>query len=302
MLLVICMGSNPRVSVIIATYNRASWLQEAVSSVLAQSFSDFEIIIADDGSTDNTPGIVAQMSFAGRYLLIPHSGRPSMVRNRALDVARGDLIAFLDDDDLWPAGKLQKQVAAFDRSPNIDLLYGDARALRDDSPVPSAPLLSARQKRADRLFEALLADCFIYPSTAMVRRHTLMTVGGFDESLVTVEDYDLWLRLAYQGRAVFLPEPAVILRRHDRGISALRRRETAEATVTVLSRVWNEMELTPRQRLMLRQSLARSHTHLGLYLRTFGEEDSARRHFWQALRYYPLRRRAWRELLVGRQT
>lgn len=290
------MSRKPRISVIIPTYNRAAWLQEAVSSVANQTFTDVELIIADDGSDDDTRAVVSRFSQPVRYLRLAHSGRPAVARNRALEAATGELVAFLDDDDLWAAGKLEQQVAFFDRQPHLDLVYCDARAIAEGGQL-SAPLLSPQQKQPERLFDALLVSCFIYPSTVMAPRRRLLAAGGFDESLPIVEDYDLWLRLAHQGQADFLPSTAVTVRRHDRGISAQRRRQTAEGTIRVLTRVWRNMQLTRRQRLLLRRSLARSHTHLGLFLRGSGERHEARGQFWRALRWNPLRPRAWLEIL-----
>lgn len=290
------MAKKTRVSVIIPTFNRAAWLREAVNSVVSQTFTDFELIISDDGSNDDTPDVVSQFSQPLRYRRLAHSGRPAVARNRALEIASGELVAFLDDDDLWAADKLEKQVAIFDRHPQLDLVYCDARAVTggDD---PSPPLLSPEQKRPERLFNTLLVSCFIYPSTVMAPRSRLLAAGGFDESLPIVEDYDLWLRLAYRGQAGFLPAAAVTVRRHERNISARRRRQTAEGTIDVLARVWRDMQLTRRQRLLLRRSLARSHTHLGLLLRQDGEATEARKHFWLAIRWNPFRHRAGLELL-----
>ncbi|MFW6096863.1 MAG: glycosyltransferase [Chloroflexota bacterium] len=289
------MERRPRVTVIIPTFNRSAWLKEAVYSVANQTFTNIELIVADDGSDDDTPEIVSQFPYPVRHLRLAHSGRPSVVRNRALDASRGDLVAFLDDDDLWVPEKLEEQVALFERRPQLDFVYCDARAVNAAGQL-SGPLLSPPQKQPERLFDALLASCFIYPSTIMASRQRLLAAGGFDESLPIVEDYDLWLRLAYQGRAGFVPASAVTVRRHEQGISARRRRQTAEGTIRVLTRVWRDMQLTGRQRLLLRRSLARSHTHLALFLCEAGELPEARQHFRRAVRWNPLRPRAWLEM------
>lgn len=290
------MATRPRVSVIIPTYNRSAWLKGAINSVANQTFTNFELIVADDGSDDDTPEIVSNLSHPVRYLRLAHSGRPAVVRNRALGASTGDLVAFLDDDDLWAPEKLRDQVALFERRPQLDFVYCNARAI-DGAGQFSAPLLSPSQGQPERVFDALLVNCFIYPSTIMVSRKRLLAVGGFDESLPIVEDYDLWLRLAYRGQADFLPATAVTVRRHEQGISARRRRQTAVGTIRVLTRVWRDMQLTSRQRLLLRRSLSRSHTHLALFLCGGGELPAARKHFWRAIRWNPLRARAWLEIL-----
>lgn len=109
----------PRVSVILASYNRSSLVVEAIHSVLAQTYRDYEIIVADDGSTDDTLERLAALDGHIRAVALKHSGMPEVSRNRAIAIARGDLIAFLDDDDLWQPEYLKRQVEVLDRDKNL---------------------------------------------------------------------------------------------------------------------------------------------------------------------------------------
>lgn len=295
---------NPHVSVLISTYNRAGWLREAVDSVRAQSFTNYELIIADDGSSDNTPNVVAQMvtrigaemDVALRYLRLAHSGRPSVARNRALAAASGGLVAFLDDDDVWPADKLERQVQQFESQPQTGMVYGDVRFMEGDGAL-SPPVLAAREKRSGMILGDLIGDCFIYPSTVMARRELVLAAGCFDESLSIVEDYDLWLRLAARAPLAFVPGFPTILRRHGSNITQHRKEAVARNMVHVLDAVPGYASLSRGQRLLLRRRRARARTHLAQLYREQGRMAEARRETQAALLLNPLQWAAWRALL-----
>lgn len=288
------MSTRPHVTVIIPTYNRAAFLMEAIESVLAQSYRDYELIVADDGSTDDTARRVAAFGDAVHYLRLVHHGWPSVVRNRAVDVARGELIAFLDDDDRWLPEKLEQQILLFEGASAPGFVFSDVCLFSDD--VISAPVLAPWQKKSGDIFDALLSDCYIYPSTVVVRRHLLQAVGGFDETFAIVEDYDLWLRLAHAAPTGFVDAPLVLLRRHPDEISHHRKETIARNVIRTLEQTRETLSLSPRQQLRLRRSLARRYTHLGLRLLAAGEPGPARQQFLCALRENPLLGRAWWEL------
>ena len=287
------MPSTPLVSVVIPTYNRAPFLAEAIESVLGQSFTEYEILVADDGSTDDTADRLARYGARTRHIRLDHSGRPSVARNRALAVARGELIAFLDDDDVWQPEKLERQVHLLVAQPDLGMVYTDLRFLREDG-TRSAPILQPHQKRRGNLFDDLLADCFIHPSTTMVRKCMGDEVGWFDEDLECIEDFDLWLRLTYRSRVGFLNAPLVLVRRHDAGISTTRNVEVWHSMAVVLDKVSTDCKLSARQRLRVRQSRARAHTRLATLVADGRRVD--RRELIRALRFNPLLPSAWRAL------
>ena len=289
------MSNNPRVSVIIPTYNREAYLAEAVESVLAQTYDHYEVIVADDGSTDGTPERVAGFGESVRYLRLPHVGWPSVVRNRALEIARGELVAFLDDDDRWHPKKLQYQVPLFAGEPALGFAYSDLRLLT--AAGLSAPILAPWQKQSGDIFDVLLGDCFIHTSTMIVRRSLLQITGRFNEALASAEDFDLWLRLAYAAPAGFVDAPLTFARRHPGGISHHRKEVSGRSVISTLERTRQHLPLSPRQRLRLRRVLARRYTHLGLLLHTAGKTAGARRQFSRALRLNPFLNRAWMGLV-----
>lgn len=288
---------SPRVSVIIPTYNRADMLGAAIRSVLDQTYTSYEIIVADDGSTDDTRTQVASLAGPIRYLRLQHTGRPAVARNRGIAAAQGDLIAFLDDDDLWIPSKLERQIDLLDTDPAVGFVYSDVRFLQPDGTL-SNPVLLPRQKQAESLFDHLLTDCFIYPSTVVVRRSALAETGSFDESLAIGEDYDLWLRLARQVRAGYSSQPLAHIRRSGTGISTQREVLSYLNAIRALRRVLATASLSWRQQLRGRTALARWHTHVGLAMLRTGDRVRARAYFARSLLLNPLQRRAWTALVA----
>ncbi len=198
----------PLVSVIIPTYNRADLVRQAVASVKAQTFRDFEIVVVDDGGTDGTYEVLA----AGRELrVLRHPDRRGVAaaRNTGVAAARGEWLAFLDSDDLWLPDKLARQIFWLEGQPELLICQTDEtwvrRGVRVNKPA-------AHRKVAGRIFLPSLARCMISPSAVMLHRRLLEDHGGFDETLPAAEDYDLWLRLTWRYEVGLVDEPLVIKR------------------------------------------------------------------------------------------
>ncbi|MDQ4077655.1 MAG: glycosyltransferase family 2 protein [Chloroflexota bacterium] len=291
------MNPRPRVSVIITTYNRATLLMEAVNSVLAQRFQDHEIVVADDGSTDDTPERVRSLQGSIRYVRFAHSGRPEVVRNRALALTRGDLIAFLDDDDLWHQDKLASQVEVLEQA-EVGFVYSNVQALRPDGSL-SAPLLSPRQQQSQNVFDELLTGCFVHPSTVLIRRDLLEQLGFFDEQFYSQGDYDLWLRAAYLARAACAPTPLVYIRQYTDGLSQKRDLLHYQNAIRVIEHLGQTLPLTLSQRLRSRGGLARLYAHVGIALLAAGQVQQARHHLLDSVRLNPLQRRPWHALITS---
>ena len=204
----------PRVSVIIPTYNRAALLKRALDSALAQSVQDLEIIVADDGSTDDTAGIVASYTSRVKYLRLQHSGLPSVARNAAIREAKGKFIAFLDSDDQWLPEKLERQMRVLDGSPEVVLCSSNALVDRPGRGKSAETYLCDGHGRSGHVVPELLRDNFVITSTAVVRGGVLERAGAFceDPRLRVVEDYDLWLRVAAAGKVQYDAEPLAIYR------------------------------------------------------------------------------------------
>ena len=199
--------SKPLVSVIIPTYNRSGKLYEAVESVLAQDFRDFELIIVDDGSTDDSVrGLAAYTSIK----LIRQSNRGvSAARNRGIAAARGRLIAFLDSDDLWMKSKLACQTAFFESHPATQICQTQEIWLRRGVRVNPK---RKHQKIGGMIFEQSLPLCIVSPSAVMMRKGLLEEFGGFNEQLPACEDYDLWLRISTRYPIELIDTPLIVKR------------------------------------------------------------------------------------------
>ncbi len=206
-----------RVSVIIPTYNRAAWMIEAVASVLAQTYRDFELFVVDDGSTDGT--LAALASFGGKIKVLRREERQgvSAARNLGARAATGDWLAFLDSDDLWLPDKLARQVGYLQANPDLVICQTGETWIRNGVRV-NPP--EACRKVAGDIFLPSLARCLVSPSAVMLNLRLFEEMGGFDESLPAAEDYDLWLRIAWRHPVGLLPEPLVIKRGgHDDQLS-----------------------------------------------------------------------------------
>ncbi|MGH7827514.1 MAG: glycosyltransferase [Candidatus Binatia bacterium] len=198
----------PLISVIIPTYNRASMVKEAVDSVLAQSYRNFELIVIDDGSTDGTTRELAGYGDALRVLSQARRG-VAAARNSGVRSAKGQYLAFLDSDDFWLADKLRIQTAFMAQNPEVQICQTEEVWIRRGTRVnPKA----RHQKPSGDIFRRSLELCLVSPSAVMMTRQLFENTGGFDESFSVCEDYDLWLRIALDHVVPLIPPPLVVKR------------------------------------------------------------------------------------------
>ncbi len=206
----------PRVSVVIPAYNHARFLPEALDSVLAQTFRDFEVLVVDDGSTDATREVVAAYGNRIRYVHQPNAGQAA-ARNRGIRETSGGLLAFLDADDSWFPEKLASQVAYLDTHPEVGVVF--TRFLVTDA--GGTPLYAYPPKfRYDRnAFEAMLLWPIGWMNVAMVRRACFDLVGLLDDTIRWPTDWDLWLRVTQHFRMGFVSQPLAIYRQSEGSLS-----------------------------------------------------------------------------------
>ena len=199
---------SPTVSVIIPTFNRWPLVGRAIESVLVQSYADLEIIVVDDGSTDDTALRLSRFGSRLRVLQQPNRG-VSAARNLAARHARGSYLAFLDSDDLWLAEKLAIQTVFMGRNPAVQICQTEEVWIRNGARVN--PKAKHRKPSGD-IFISSLELCLVSPSAVMLTRELFERVGGFDESLPVCEDYDLWLRIAVDHPVPLINDALVIKR------------------------------------------------------------------------------------------
>jgi glycosyltransferase involved in cell wall biosynthesis len=195
-------SAAPVVSVILPSFNRPALLRRAIASVFAQTLTDWELVVADDGSSSETRSYLVGLDDARvRILWLPHTGNPAIVRNAALAKARGTYVAFLDSDDTWMPTKLETQLAALSAKPTCGWSYtATERVDADGHPLPNGGTFIPYE---GSILEACLRDrAHIALSTVLALRTLVNEVGAFDEQQGFAEDYDLWLRLAARSPAV----------------------------------------------------------------------------------------------------
>jgi glycosyltransferase involved in cell wall biosynthesis len=204
----------PSVSVIIPAYNRSVLLAEAIDSVRSQTYTDFEIIVVDDGSTDDTPSLAESRDL--RYIRIEHTGMPGLIRNQGAAQARGKLLAFLDSDDLWTSDKLSRQLllhgcdTTFGRAEkNIPITHTREQWLRNGKVISQSKL---RHKRSGNLFEDSLVKCIIGPSTVVMDASLFKRTKGFRDDLEIGEDYEYWLRITPDAEVGYVDLPLTVKR------------------------------------------------------------------------------------------
>jgi glycosyltransferase involved in cell wall biosynthesis len=266
----------PAVSVVLATYNYGRYLAGALDSALGQTFDDLEIIVIDDGSTDETQQVIKPYltNPRVRYFTSDHCGQPA-AKNTGIRLTRAPLIAFLDADDLWLPTKLAKQVALFDDNPNLGVVY--SRRLLMDEQGRSLHFMQPALPRGNVL-DAMFRHNFICFSSAVVRRTVLEEVGIFDTQLALAIDYDLWLRIAQRYPFDYVDEPLV---KYRTGHASLSRRteERLKTAARIMARFLNERggrkNLSPA---IVRRSQAETYYEIALAIRN--------RSRWAALPWY----------------
>jgi len=200
-----------RVSVVIPTYNRAHHIDETLESLQKQTFTNFEAIIVDDCSTDETPDIVknwVNKDARFRYVrLEENSNRPAVPRNRGISKATGEYVAFLDDDDLWLPRKLERQVKVLDARPDLAMVHSHLWDFTERSKIRGLIYLPNPYRRI-ATYELLRQHNVVQCSAALVRLSVVRELGGFDErtELRAIEDYHLWLRISEQHKIAYISE------------------------------------------------------------------------------------------------
>ncbi len=198
------LATSPLFSVIIPVYNREHFIARAIESVLKQTFRDFELIVVDDGSTDNTPNIAAKYPLT--LIRQPNRG-VAAARNMGIKVARGKIIALLDSDDVWTKEKLQIHYDFFQNNPDYLIHQTDEVWIRNGKHLNKK---AYHQKKQGYIFAESCRLCLISPSAVAIKKELFEEVGLFDESYEVCEDYELWLRITKKYPVGYSPKKAVI--------------------------------------------------------------------------------------------
>lgn len=199
--------NNPFFSVIIPSYNRIEVLPRAIDSVLKQSYENFELIIVDDGSTDQTSEYLSQLKDSRIKTVFQENKGVATARNKGSQIAQGKWLAFLDSDDEWLEHKLSSQYNYINNHRNVPLVHGEELWVRNGKRVNPK---KKHQKAGGDQFQRSLELCVISPSTAVINKDIFKEIGLFDPNFIVCEDYDLWLRLTCQYLVGFISDPLII--------------------------------------------------------------------------------------------
>jgi glycosyltransferase involved in cell wall biosynthesis len=287
---------KPTVSVIIPTFNRAALLREALESVFVQSYTDYEVIVVDDGSTDETPQMIEEYGDRVRYLWQENRGAAE-ARNHGVSAARGEWVAFLDSDDMWHREKLACCLERPRHDPGAAVVFHPMVEIDD-----AGNRVRGRSKRASggRILDSLFAHCFVHTPTVVVRRRVLQEMGGFDTELAVCEDYQLWLRIAERYPFHLVPRPLAYRRLHKKRLSKSIMHRNMVLRAEMLERFYGES--SKRGVLNKRKAIGR----LSRVFCSAGKANLRARHyadayalFKRSLAYRPLELKAGTYLLYA---
>ena len=222
------MSAVPKISVVIPCFNGEKYVAAAIRSVLAQDWPGIEIIVVDDGSTDRSAELIHDIFPGVNVMQQPNQG-VAAARNKGIEQAKGDWIAFLDADDIWLDGKLERQWEQLQANPDVRMNYTAWQVWQSEEPSPSQAFINSLQSKANDcqywagasgwIYPELLLDCVVWTSTVLAHRSVFEEVGNFDTSLRIGEDYDLWLRASRVTKILRVPQPLALYRAHAASIT-----------------------------------------------------------------------------------
>ena len=247
---------GPLVSVIIPAYNAAGFIGEALDSVFAQTYSNYEVIVVNDGSPDTAQLEKVLAPFRDRLVYLEQENKgPSAARNHAIGKARGEFVAFLDSDDNWLPNYLAEQTKLIGGEPEFDMVYSDA-LLFGDGPLAGRRFMECAPSVGPVTFESLLLyQTSVITSGTVVRRQSVIDAGLFDERFIRCEDFDLWIRLAHRGARIGFQEQ--VLARHRAHGASLAANEIAmvESQVEVLKKAKQTLPLSEAEHKLIDRQL-----------------------------------------------
>lgn len=289
----------PRVDVIIPVYNSAATVAESVESALGQTFTDFDVIAVDDGSTDTSAEVLSRYGARIRVLAQPNRGL-SAARNAGVRLGTAEYVAFLDADDIWEPGMLERTVAALDSLPHSVLAYTDVTLVDSSGRPLNTALVSNSLGRAPQLNDLFVRLWPIMPSAVVMRRGVFDAIGGFSEAFRTLgyEDVFMWMRARELGEFAYLPEPLVRWRFSafpHRLKQARKERDSARVFEGLVRERWHR---SAAPLIKARERAPRSILgYIGLRALAEGDRTTARKAFALAIRFDPWRLRNYMRYL-----
>jgi len=274
----------PEVSIIIPVYNAEKFIKKTIESVLSQTYKDYEIIIVDDGSTDNSKKILDEFKDKVRYFKQANSG-VSSARNRAIKEAKGEYIALLDQDDLWYSEKLKKQINFIKKNPNAGMVYSDCYYIDDKDKVISR-VFENQKFYCGKIFENLVIENFIPIPTVLIKKEVLNKTGLFVENYSHAEEYDLFLRISKDYEVGFMNEALAGYRVHDTNLSKNIDKSLQEDIIVkeyTLKKYAKQIEPVKNK---IKRKLAEHYYELGRFYQKAGQGKMARQCLAKSIKTY----------------
>jgi len=281
----------PKISIIIPAYNAEDTIEETIQSVQQQTLKDFEVIVINDGSTDQTLNVLESIQDQRLKVFSYENSGVSAARNHGISLANSEFIAFLDADDLWTKDKLELQFNALNQHPEAGVAYSWTCFMNvDEYNKPSTFLPSPQYTFAGNVYKNLLISDFIHNgSNTLIRKQAIDSVGEFDETLRSCEDWDYWLRLAAKWSFVVVPKYQVLYRR-TLGSGATSKVEVMKQAA-FMAREKAFTAAPPRLHSVKKQGYSNFHLYFaGLYLQYRLDTDGLRQsqqHLLKAVFLYP---------------
>jgi glycosyltransferase involved in cell wall biosynthesis len=274
----------PTVSIIIPVYNAAAFIGETLASVFAQTYTDFEVIVINDGSPDTEDCERVLQPYLNRIVYLKQENQgASAARNTGLKAAQGELVAFLDADDVWLPAYLEEQVAFF-RNHDVDLICADAIVFDEkgvDRNTYMNGLTNDRSENGLVTFDGLIrGEQNLITSGVVAKRESVIAAGGFDESLRNAQDFDLWIRMTLLGGRLAFQRKALLRYRNREGSLSGDAINRINRELRVYRKILAEYEVTREQRLEVGKAIRRCDRELHI---AQGKDHLSRREFSQAL-------------------
>lgn len=283
------------VSVILTTYNRSALVYESIYSVLNQTYTDLELIIADDGSEDDTEQVIRAIPDARiRYYKMPHTGKTAPLKNFSIRQAKGNLVAFIDSDDCWNDNKLEKQVKLLTEQPGIGFSITDAVTFKDSAILSARTYHHKQGIECASIFNRLKENRFVvYNPTLVLRRDCLEKTGWFDEEMSFGSDYHFNMRLAWHYKAGIIYESLLWRRLHDSNESSQIPVENYQGYIHTFEYLYSQNMVSKKY---LHKAKSHAYFSIGNVHKQHDNKTEARRHYMQSLKLNPLQPRCYWKL------
>ncbi len=287
----------PLVSVVIPVYNGERFLRESLESVFAQTFRDYEVICVDDGSTDGSFPFLKQYGERVRVVQQANAGQ-SAARNAGVRLARGEYIAFLDQDDRWYPSKLEQQVAVLQAETDVVLVHCNYDIVdRGGQVLQAGAALAGRGSSLASPLGLLIGEALVFPSAMLARRDVFQRVGGFDPELRGFEDFDLIARLKQHGRFVLLDEPGMSYRLHAGGFTRAGGIGVIRSRERFLIRMRDLYMGDRTKEALIKRMLADCYSDWGMHEARGGNRREGREKLIRSLRQNPWKFRTYSRLV-----